>query len=367
MTIELRRVTAEDWAVWRPVRLAALADAPQAFGSRLGDWQDAPEHRWRTRLSLPGAVDLLAVEDDDVVGMASGVPDADDPALAELVSMWVAPDARGRGTVALLVDAIARSLTAQGVEQLELSVMPDNDRARRAYERIGFTATGTLGDRLPDGRYETVMRRDLTAERTLLAYERGADRYTDRTDDHRAGLVDDLLALVPACARVLELGSGPGRDADALESAGLRVDRTDGSVAFVDRLRSAGHDARVLDVRRDGWGGPYDAVFANAVLLHVPRSDTGAVLERARDAVRPGGILAATVKRGDGDGWSDRGLDDPRWFTYWDEDALAAAVTSAGWAAVDVRETTRPGAEERWLTVTARRPEGDRPDEEDRP
>lgn len=371
MTIALRRVTADDWAVWRPVRLAALTDAPQAFGSRLEDWQDAPEHRWRTRLSLPGAVDLLAVEDDVVVGMASGVPDPDDPALAELISMWVAPDARGRGHVALLVDEVARVLVAQGVAHLELSVMPDNDRARRAYERIGFTATATPGDRLPDGRYETVMRRDLTPERMLLAYERGADRYTERTDDHRAGLVDDLLALVPDRAHVLELGSGPGRDADALESAGLRVDRTDGSVAFVDRLRAAGHDARVLDVRRDGWGGPYDAVFANAVLLHVARADTGTVLERARRAVRPGGVLAATVKRGDGDGrgdgWSDRKLDDPRWFTYWDEDALAEAVTSAGWVAVDVRETTRPGAEERWLTVTARRPEEDRPDEEDRP
>ncbi|MCM3522377.1 bifunctional GNAT family N-acetyltransferase/class I SAM-dependent methyltransferase [Curtobacterium sp. P97] len=376
MTIELRRVTAEDWAVWRPVRLAALTDAPQAFGSRLEDWQDAPEHRWRTRLSLPGAVDLLAVEEGDTVGMASGVPDPDDLALAELISMWVAPGARGRGLVARLVDEVARVLVVQGTEHLELSVMPDNDRARRAYERIGFSATDTPGDRLPDGRTETVMRRDLSAERTLLAYERGADRWTERTDGHRAGLVDDLLGLVPGGAQVLELGSGPGRDADALEAAGLRVDRTDGTTAFVDRLRAAGHEARVLDVRRDGWGGPYDAVVANAVLLHVARSDTPAVLERARRAVRPGGVLAATVKRGDGDGqgdgWSDRKLDDPRWFTYWDEDALAAAVTTAGWHDVRVRETTRPGAEERWLTVTARRPEEDqpdedRPDEEDRP
>ena len=361
MTIELRRVTADDWATWRPVRLAALADAPQAFGSRLEDWQDAPEHRWRTRLSLPGAVDLLAVEDDDVVGMASGVPDPDDLALAELISMWVAPGARGRGLVARLVDEVARVLVAQGVERLELSVMPDNDRARRAYERTGFTATDEPGDLLPDGRRETVMRRDLTAERTLHAYERGADRYTERTDDHRAGLVDDLLALVPPGAHVLELGSGPGRDADALEAAGLRVDRTDGTRAFVDRLRAEGHDARLLDLRHEGWGGPYDAVFANAVLLHVDRAATGAVLGRARGAVRPGGVLAATVKHGDGEGWSDRKLADPRWFTYWTADALAAAVRAAGWSDVVVRETTRPGAEERWLTVTARRPEEDRP------
>nr|WP_281360647.1 GNAT family N-acetyltransferase [Curtobacterium albidum] len=386
VTIALRRVTADDWATWRPVRLAALTDAPEAFGSRLADWQDAPEDRWRGRLSLPGAVDLLAVEHDRSpeqapertpepapgrpVGMATGVPSAEDPAVAELISMWVAPEARGRGLARTLIDAVARAMAEHGAARLELSVMPDNHRARRIYERAGFTLTDTPGDELPDGRHELVMVRGLAAERTLLAYERGADRYAERTDDHRAGLVDDLLALVPAGSHVLELGSGPGRDADALEAAGLRVDRTDGAAAFVDRLRAAGHDARLLDVRDDDgprdaggvltlWGGPYDAVFANAVLLHVDRDDTGPVLDRACRAVRPGGVLAATVKRGDGDGWSDRKLDDPRWFTYWTEDALAAVVTAAGWRGVTVRETTRPGADERWLTVTAHRPEED--------
>ncbi|WP_065964308.1 GNAT family N-acetyltransferase [Curtobacterium sp. UCD-KPL2560] len=423
MTIALRRVTADDWQEWRTVRLAALAEAPDAFGSTLADWQDAPEDRWRTRLSLPDAVDLLAVDTehehehehdhdharhdhDHVIGMATGVPDVDDRRRAELISMWVAPEARGSGVARQLIDAVARAMAEHGAEHLELSVMPDNDRARRTYERAGFARTDTLGDALPDGRHELVMSRDLAAERTLLAYERGADRYADRTDDHRSGLVDDLLALVPAGSHVLELGSGPGRDADALEAAGLRVDRTDGAAAFVDRLRAAGHDARLLDVRRDdvgpdegvrrddvgpdegvrrddvgpdegvrpddarpdddartgtaaGWGGPYDAVFANAVLLHVDRDATGPVLERARRAVRPGGVLAATVKRGDGAGWSDRKLDDPRWFTYWTEDALAAVVSAAGWHGVHARETTRPGADERWLTVTAHRPEED--------
>lgn len=381
-------MTADDWATWRPVRLAALTDAPEAFGSRLADWQAAPEDRWRDRLSLPGAVDLLAIEHDRSpeqapqrtpdpdpapgrpVGMATGVPSADDPAAAELISMWVAPEARGRGVARRLIDAVARAMAEHGAARLELSVMPDNHRARQIYERSGFTLTDSPGDALPDGRRELVMARELAAERTLLAYERGADRYAERTDDHRAGLVDDLLALVPAGSLVLELGSGPGRDADALEAAGLRVDRTDGAAAFVDRLRAAGHDARLLDVRDDDgprdadgrptpWGGPYDAVFADAVLLHVARDATGPVLERARRAVRPGGVLAATVKRGDGDGWSDRKLDDPRWFTYWTEDALATVVTAAGWRGVTVRETTRPGADERWLTVTAHRPEED--------
>ncbi|MGN8049273.1 GNAT family N-acetyltransferase [Curtobacterium sp. 22159] len=356
MTIELRRVTADDWQTWRPVRLAALADAPEAFGPRIADWQDAPEHRWRTRLSVPDALDLVAFDGGRAVGMASGLPDEDDPARAEVVSMWVSPQVRRQGIARRLLDEIARWAAERGARQLDLSVMPDNRGARATYERAGFSATDEVGDVLPDGRHELVMRRELAAERTLLAYERGADRYAERTDDHRSGLVDDLLALVAPGAHVLELGSGPGRDAEALEAAGLRVDRTDGAQSFVDRLRADGRDARRLDLRDPDWGGPFDAVLANAVLLHVPRETVPAVLRRALAAVRPGGVLAATVKRGTGAGWSSRKLDDERYVTYWTEGPLAAVVERAGWGDVTVRDTTRPGAEEQWLTVTARRP-----------
>lgn len=376
MTIELRRVTAEDWQDWRSVRLAALREAPRAFGSRLADWADAAEERWRARLSLPGALDLLAVDvagpsvpgaevagaavsgaaAPRVVGMASGVPDPDDASVVELISMWVDPDARGRGVARSLIDAIVDRAAAAGAFAVRLAVMPDNAVARRAYERAGFVALDEPGDALPDGRHEVLMERDLAPERTLLAYERGADDYAARTEHRRSGLVDDLLGLVPPGSSVLELGSGPGRDADALEAAGLRVDRTDGARSFVDRLRSAGHDARVLDVRHDPFGGPYDAVFANAVLLHVPRAELTRVLRRSLDAVRPGGVLAATVKQGAGSGWTDRKLEDPRHVTLWGADELAALVQQSGWHDVVVRDTTTPTSADRWLTVTARRP-----------
>ncbi|WP_144760851.1 bifunctional GNAT family N-acetyltransferase/class I SAM-dependent methyltransferase [Curtobacterium sp. 9128] len=355
MTIELRALTADDWQVWRPVRLAALTDAPQAFGSRLDEWADAPEDRWRARLSIPGALDLVATEGDRAVGMASGTPGDDDR--VELISMWVDPAARGHGVADRLIEEIVRWAAGTDAAELELSVMPDNAPARRTYERHGFRAVDEPGDVLPDGRHEVRMRRDLATDRTLHTYEHAADRYADRTDGHRAGLVDDLLGLVPVGARVLELGSGPGRDARALEEAGLRVDRTDGARSFVDRLRADGHTARVLDVRTGVFGGGYDAVFANAVLLHVRREELPGVLRRALVAVVPGGVLAATVKRGDSEDWSTRKLDRPRHFTYWTEDALASVVSETGWTDVVVRETTAPGAEERWLTVTARRPE----------
>ncbi|GAA5209680.1 class I SAM-dependent methyltransferase [Microbacterium kyungheense] len=189
---------------------------------------------------------------------------------------------------------------------------------------------------------------------TLAAYERGALQYAARTSTAPAPEVDTLLARVARGARVLELGSGPGRDAAALEAAGLTVDRTDGAAAFVDALRAAGHQARVLDVRAEDFGGPYDAVFANAVLLHVPREDLAAVLATARRACRPGGVLVASVKKGEGEAWTRAKLDDPRHFTYWDETGLTSALRAAGWTPEQVTESTLPGAVERWITVIAR-------------
>lgn len=355
MPIELRVLTADDWQAWSRVRLAALAEAPSAFGSRLADWQDAPEARWRERLSIPGALDLVAVDGDRPVGMASGVPDEDDADVAELISMWVDPAARGQGVAGALIARVVDWAVAAGRAGLQLSVMPDNAVARRTYERSGFVVLDRPGALLPDGRHELLMRRDLRADRTLDTYEQRADVYTAQTPAHRAALVDDLLALVPAGARVLELGSGPGRDALALEAAGLRVDRTDGARSFVEQLRAEGHVARVLDVRTGMFGSGYDAVFANAVLLHVQRSELIGVLRRALVAVQPGGVLAATLKRGDGDAWSTAKVDRARHFTYWTEDELARVVVDAGWGDVVVSESTEPGAGERWLTVTAHR------------
>ncbi|GAA5196177.1 class I SAM-dependent methyltransferase [Microbacterium jejuense] len=189
---------------------------------------------------------------------------------------------------------------------------------------------------------------------TLAAYERGAQQYAERTAAAPAPEVDALLARVPAGAHVLELGSGPGRDAGALESAGLTVDRTDGAAAFVEAQRAAGHQARVLDVRSADFGGPYDAVFANAVLLHVPRADLPGVLATARRACRPDGVLVASFKKGAGDAWTQVKLDDPRHFTYWDEAGLTAALTAAGWTPEQVAESTLPASAERWITAIAR-------------
>lgn len=191
---------------------------------------------------------------------------------------------------------------------------------------------------------------------TIATYQRLADRYAERTvptsPENRAPLLERIVELLPR-GTLLELGSGPGWDAEYLEQRGLTVQRSDATPAFVDMMRSNGVDARRIDVRCDDLGGPWDAVLANAVLLHLTREEFAAAVGRVHDAVRPGGLFVLTLKEDDGESWSAAKLDLPRWFTYWREGPLRQALTAAGWQILGLEH--RPGRRDDWIQVIARR------------
>jgi len=104
---------------------------------------------------------------------------------------------------------------------------------------------------------------------TIETYGRIIASYTARTRLRPPAVVahlDRLAALVPG-GTVLEIGSGPGFDAELLEERGMTVQRTDATPAFVERLRVAGRDARLLDVRRDSTL----SALCRVALLKAPR------------------------------------------------------------------------------------------------
>jgi ribosomal protein S18 acetylase RimI-like enzyme len=169
--LELRVLTPDDWPVWRELRLAALAEAPYAFGASLADWQGDGdrEERWRGRLGLAGSYNVVAVLDGRPVGMATGVP-AGPPGVVELISMWVSPAARGRGVGDRLVAAVTAWAQQVGATEVRLAVVEDNAAAEALYRRTGFTDTGELGDLMPDGvRRERIMARPLRADHRGIA------------------------------------------------------------------------------------------------------------------------------------------------------------------------------------------------------
>lgn len=177
-------------------------------------------------------------------------------------------------------------------------------------------------------------------ERTIQSYENHVQEFIDGTpqkvDGSLKALFTTATAGLPKKARILELGSGFGRDADYLQSLGYKVVCTDATQAFVDLLTQKGLPAHKLNALTDDLGGPYDLVVANAVLLHFTREETRRVLQKVFDALRPGGTFLCTLKQGEGESWSTNKLGAPRFFCYWEEDDIRQFLQAAGFTNVDI-------------------------------
>lgn len=138
--ITIEELVPDDWARWRELRLQALAEAPHAFSSTLASWRGAGEARWRARLH-DVAFNALAMDGSRAVGMISGA--AGDP--VELISLWVAPAARGQG----VGDALVRAVLAWSAPRAtRLNVYPTNTPAIVLYLRHGFVETDLIDGEL---------------------------------------------------------------------------------------------------------------------------------------------------------------------------------------------------------------------------
>jgi ribosomal protein S18 acetylase RimI-like enzyme len=141
----IRPTNEYDWAALKAVRLAALRDAPTAFGVTHAAAAAHTDDQWRRRASgatLPAfwlawhgeaSEDKTAMEP---VGLAGGGIDA--RGRYNLIAMWVAPPFRGLGVARPLVDAVKAHARACGHARVVLDVAPGNLRAAAFYRRQGF-------------------------------------------------------------------------------------------------------------------------------------------------------------------------------------------------------------------------------------
>jgi ribosomal protein S18 acetylase RimI-like enzyme len=164
----VRLLTAADRAAFRRLRARALADDPASFGRTAEEEAGVERLPMEASLEAPQpATFLLGAERDGVLVGICGTyqgQTAKTRHTAEIVSVYVAPEARGAGVgVALVTEALAR-LARAGIAIAKLSVAEESEAARRLYDRLGFETYG----REPSGyRWQgrdwmlLLMRRDL--------------------------------------------------------------------------------------------------------------------------------------------------------------------------------------------------------------
>ena len=131
-----------DAASLRAIRLEALLDSPQAYGSTYEESRTwAPRH-WKALCRQWNY--YLAFLDDQVVGVVSGGSNELHPGTRWLYAMYVSPGARGSGVADLLVQEVEQWARGEGVQSLYLHVAGPMARARAFYESAGFSDTGDV-------------------------------------------------------------------------------------------------------------------------------------------------------------------------------------------------------------------------------
>jgi ribosomal protein S18 acetylase RimI-like enzyme len=142
----IRNVGPDDWAAFRDIRLAALTDSPTAFAATVAEAASRSDAEWETMVRERCASDASATwVAEDPGGLAVGVVAAfADPTSheVELVSMWVAPAARGAGLASRLVDVVIAWAEGRQAPAVSLWVMRGNEPAQRLYEAAGFAVNG---------------------------------------------------------------------------------------------------------------------------------------------------------------------------------------------------------------------------------
>lgn len=149
--------------------------------------------------------------------------------------------------------------------------------------------------------------------------------------DWKAGERADFLSSLQAegLTRLLEIGSGPGRDGLFFQENGLRVVCTDLSPQMVECCRRKGLEAHVMDfLSLEFPNRSFDAIYALNCLLHVPRKDLPEVLARIDALLKPGGLFYCGVYGGrDFEGiWDEDEQDPKRFFSYYTDDGIRAVM-----------------------------------------
>lgn len=145
-TPTVRPLHSKEWRTYRELRLAALADSPDAFGGTFAADADRTDDEWAHRLQqgvdLDRSLPLVAEVHGAPAGLAWGRIDDADPEVAHVYQMWVAPAHRRAGAGQMLLATIIQWAKARDVRDVLLTVTCGDTSAWRLYLRAGFEAVG---------------------------------------------------------------------------------------------------------------------------------------------------------------------------------------------------------------------------------
>lgn len=159
-SIEILSLKPEDWQQYRELRLRALKEEPQAYGSSYEENAKHAGSYWRERLEDTVRTDtqwlVFAKMDGDLVGMVGAFAEKESDN-AHVIAVYVVPEARGKGVSKLLMkELLARIKTNEKIKNIVVDVNPDQEAALNLYKKSGFQVVKEYKMILGDGKEHDV-------------------------------------------------------------------------------------------------------------------------------------------------------------------------------------------------------------------
>lgn len=192
---------------------------------------------------------------------------------------------------------------------------------------------------------------------TIRWYDDNALGFAERTQFlDMSHLRDKFLAHTPKGGNILDAGCGAGRDSKVFIEKGFDVTAIDASANLAGVAQAyIGQPVQVMRFQEVTWHDTFDGIWACASLLHVLNSELPNVFQRLARALKPGGILYASFKLGNGereDGKTGRHFTD---MTEADVQKLTSHITELKPLMIWMTEDTRPEERLAWVNLLLRR------------
>lgn len=154
MSIQVVELPPSDWERYKVLRLRSLREDPQAFSSTYDETVQRIDEWWSKRLEdaqKRGREWLLFAEEDGyLVGMAGAF--ISEEHIANIISVYVLKEARGRGISKLLMNELLKYIRAvKTIDTVRLTVNSDQIPALSLYKSMGFSVIGEEVKQLGDG------------------------------------------------------------------------------------------------------------------------------------------------------------------------------------------------------------------------
>lgn len=183
---------------------------------------------------------------------------------------------------------------------------------------------------------------DRPQELVAHSYDAIAERYAAWTGDALAGARQRYVEMVqrdiPPGAPVLDLGCGTGVPVARALATRYRVTGVDGSARSIDLARQNVPGATFLQADMTQVEFPsasFAAVISSYAIIHVPRVEHAALLQRLAGWLQPGGLLIATMGAVESEGMEEDWLGAPMYWSHFDAGTNQQLVTNAGFELVE--------------------------------